>query len=88
MFYIEAFRHINNKIFRVSTKKIRNTGDTESLDVIFLFIWLNHWWWFCVSEALQLQCCFPLEPKPFLRLTVYATGPYFLILLFRPSLWA
>ena len=27
--------------------------------------------WLCVSEAVQLQCCFPLEPKPVPRLTVH-----------------
>ena len=36
--------------------------------MIFLFIWWDHWLWFCFSEAVRLQCCFPLEPKSFPRL--------------------
>ena len=42
--------------------------------MLFLFIWWDHWLWFCVSEAVRLQCCFPLEPKSFPRLTVRNTS--------------
>ena len=31
---------------------------------------INHLVWLCVSKAVCLWCCLPLEPKPFPKLTV------------------
>ena len=33
-------------------------------------IFFNHCLWVCVSEAVRLECFFPLDPKPFSSLTV------------------
>ena len=41
--------------------------------IIFLCIWWDHWVWLCVSEAVCLLYCLPLEPKPFPRLTMLGT---------------
>ena len=35
------------------------------------FHFSHHMPWLCVSEALCLECCFPLEPKAFCKLRVY-----------------
>ena len=41
--------------------------------MICLCIWWDHWLWLCVFEVVHQKCCFPLEQKPFLRLTVTYT---------------
>ena len=51
------------------------------------FIWWDHLKWLCVSTAVCLWCCSPLEPKPLLRLTVH-NAPFWVILLVLLGIWS
>ena len=42
--------------------------------MFFLIIRWDHWLWLYVSDTVRLECCFPLEPKPFPGLTVAEEG--------------
>ena len=74
MFWI-CFGHVSGMLWAcVKTRNEQNLEMFWKYSMVFLCIRWDHWVWLCVSEAVCLWCCLPLEPKLFTRLTVGGTN--------------